>query len=416
MRPRHAFVCLALVLVPAVAAADPAPSPVASAAAANVGELDAILARVTAESVSPDARKAAANEAMSLGSDDVPALQKKLADLRKGPTGSIIAVFNLLRDQIPSGINGDSFDLVDALCKFPKTDGPGWKATLQTAVVMRALAHSGETRAIRDIVAFVDAHDGAFRVDVSRILKKLGRAGHPRPHRGQTQLRRGPQVRRPRARSARQTHRRRHGPGEERRGPGRRAARVRNQPRHRRAVGGAVVRQFGPRPRASGRAGRAGAVRPGRQVEAERGVHHAHRPERARGLELGGDRPRALRRVRQGPPRRSQPGSRARARAGQRRQAERRRRRIRPRARHAALARPPPRNDCGLHRLRAEARGRQAGAGARRVQTRAPSRPRRRAQGQARGHGQLPGRQGPAAARPRRHRALPARRGARPPP
>lgn len=174
----------ALVLVPAVATADPAPAtsappPAASAAAANLGELDAILARVTAESVSADARKTAANEAMSLGSDAVPALSKKLGELRKGPTGSIIAVFNLLRDQVPSGINGDAFDLVDALCKFPKTDGPGWKATLQTAVVLRALAHSGETRAIRDIVAFVDAHDGAFRVDVSRILKKLGEQAIP---------------------------------------------------------------------------------------------------------------------------------------------------------------------------------------------------------------------------------------------
>lgn len=181
MRLRYAFTLV--VLTPLAAAADPAPTssaaPAASVAAANVGELDAILARVTAESVSPDARKAAAAEAMSLGSDAVPALSKKLSELRKGPTGSIIAVFNLLRDQVPSGINGDSFDLVDALCKFPKTDGPGWKATLQTAVVMRALAHSGETRAIRDIVAFVDAHDGAFRIDISRILKKLGEQSIP---------------------------------------------------------------------------------------------------------------------------------------------------------------------------------------------------------------------------------------------
>lgn len=179
-------VVLAVVLIGPVAAAEPAPAVsaaptgrVASVNLGELGELDAILARVTAESVSPDARKAAANEATSLGSDAIPALGKKLAELRKGPTGSIIAVFNLLRDQIPSGINGDSFDLVDALCKFPKTDGPGWKAALQTAVVLRALAHTSETRAIRDVVGYVDAHDGAFRVDVSRILKKLGEQAIP---------------------------------------------------------------------------------------------------------------------------------------------------------------------------------------------------------------------------------------------
>ena len=175
-------------LLPAVAAADPAPSPAAAPSTSasvvappgrDAGEIDALLARVTAEAVSPDARKAAANEAMALGSDAAPALMKKLTDLRKGPTGSILAVFNLLRDQIPSGINGDSFDLVDALCRFPKTDGPGWKATLQTAVVLRALAHVGETRAIREIVGFVDAHDGAFRIDVSRLLKKLGEQSIP---------------------------------------------------------------------------------------------------------------------------------------------------------------------------------------------------------------------------------------------
>ncbi len=181
MQLRHAFALV--LLTPLVAGADPAPTssaaPAASVVAPNLGELDAILARVTAESVSPDARKAAADEAMSLGSDAAAALSKKLTELRKGPTGSILAVFNLLREQIPSGINGDSFDLVDALCKFPKTDGPGWKAALQTAVVLRALARTGETAAIRDVVGFVDAHDAAFRIDISRILKKLGEQAIP---------------------------------------------------------------------------------------------------------------------------------------------------------------------------------------------------------------------------------------------
>lgn len=179
---RVLLVSCALALGSGVAAAEaPAASSAPSSAPAprETGELDALLARVTAEAVSPDARKSAATEAMALGSDAAPALIKKLAELRKGPTGSILAVFNLLRDQIPSGINGDSFDLVDALCKFPKTDGPGWKATLQTAVVLRALAHTGETRAIREIVGYVDAHDGAFRVDVGRILKRLGEASVP---------------------------------------------------------------------------------------------------------------------------------------------------------------------------------------------------------------------------------------------
>ena len=165
---------------PVDAEAEPSESAqTAGATKAVTANLDALLARVTAESVSPESRLSAAAEITTLSSDSVGPLQKKLAELRKGPTGSILAVFNLLRDQTRGGINGDSFDLIDALCKFPKTDGPGWKATIQIAVVLQALTNIAEPRAVRAVVEFVDSHDSAFRVEITRLLKKLGEPAIP---------------------------------------------------------------------------------------------------------------------------------------------------------------------------------------------------------------------------------------------
>lgn len=95
-------------------------------------ELEKLLAPL--DGADAAARTAAAKSLADLGPDALPAITRKLAELRKTPAASVTAALKGVKV-------ADGGDLCDALVKAGKTDGPGGKAALQTAALVRGLAH-----------------------------------------------------------------------------------------------------------------------------------------------------------------------------------------------------------------------------------------------------------------------------------
>jgi tetratricopeptide (TPR) repeat protein len=167
------------------AAADtppPAASVVASATAAgasaaetneagmSVEELERMLTPLSADDL--DARKNAAKAIGDLGQDAVPAITKKLGELRKAPSAQVVAAVKQAKDG--SGKLGEGTDLCDALMKLPKLDGAGAKAAVTTSALVRALAHAGTTPAVRQLVKIAGDAAGAFRPEITRQVRALG--------------------------------------------------------------------------------------------------------------------------------------------------------------------------------------------------------------------------------------------------
>ena len=150
------------------------PPPTASAAAAGVteggmseGELDRMLAPLAGEDA--DARKKAAKAVGELGQDAVPAIAKKLAELRKTSSASVASAVKQSKEAKPP----EGSDLCDALLAQAKGD-TGTKTALVTAALVRALAHTGTTPAVRQLVKVAGDHNGAFRPEITRQLRALG--------------------------------------------------------------------------------------------------------------------------------------------------------------------------------------------------------------------------------------------------
>ncbi|CAN5706058.1 hypothetical protein BH11MYX4_BH11MYX4_08980 [soil metagenome] len=141
-----------------------APAPAATAEAGmSTEELERLLAPLGGDD--GDARRAAAKTVGELGQDAVPAITRKLAELRKLPATSVTAA--LKGAKVPEGS-----DLCEALLKLPKSDGT--KAALTTAALIRALAHAGTTPAVRQLVKVAGDANGAFRPEITRQVRALG--------------------------------------------------------------------------------------------------------------------------------------------------------------------------------------------------------------------------------------------------
>jgi hypothetical protein len=157
---------LALLAAAAPAAAD-TPPPAASAASAtesgmSVEELERMLTPLGADDAA--ARKGAAKAVGELGPDAVPAITKKLAELRKTSTAAAVGA---------AVKQAKGVDLCDALLELPKPEG-SVKTALVTAALIRALAHAGTTPAVRQLVKAAGDHGGAFRPEITRQVRALG--------------------------------------------------------------------------------------------------------------------------------------------------------------------------------------------------------------------------------------------------
>ena len=131
------------------------------------GELDRILAPLAGDDM--DARKKAAKATSELGQDAIPAITKKLAELRKASSASVASAVK----QSKEAKTGEISDLCDAMLAQAKGDA-GAKAALTTAALIRALAHAGTTPAVRQLVKVAGDHNGAFRPEITRQLRALG--------------------------------------------------------------------------------------------------------------------------------------------------------------------------------------------------------------------------------------------------
>lgn len=158
-------------------AASSAPQATASAAAASASatdgamtdaELERMLAPLAGDDAEP--RKKAAKAIGELGQDAVPAITKKLAELRKASSASVAAAVKQAKESKP-GEQGT--DLCDALLTQSKGDA-GAKAALVTSALVRALAHAGTTPAVRQLVKVAGDHNGAFRPEITRQVRALG--------------------------------------------------------------------------------------------------------------------------------------------------------------------------------------------------------------------------------------------------
>lgn len=112
-----------------------------------------------------EARKSAAKSVGELGPESVPAITKKLEALRKSSSPQV--------QTLVKGTKVEGGDLCDALARNGG-EGPPFATAIQTAAMLRALAHVGTTPAVRQIVKVGGDHGLAFRPEIVRILKALG--------------------------------------------------------------------------------------------------------------------------------------------------------------------------------------------------------------------------------------------------
>ncbi|HVH42751.1 MAG TPA: hypothetical protein VM925_10420 [Labilithrix sp.] len=161
-------------LATALAAAGPvfAEEGASPAASSNEATADADLGRLVAALSGDDfaARRTAASSLEALGPNAVPSIAKQLAEQRKVPASSVRAAVRAVEEG--SGKAPDR-DLAATLLET-KSDDPGHRAAVVTAVLLRALAHVGTTPAIKQLVKVAGDHGGIFRPEVARHLKALG--------------------------------------------------------------------------------------------------------------------------------------------------------------------------------------------------------------------------------------------------
>jgi len=143
----------------------------AGSAGVDTGLSDAELEQMLS-GLSPEGggdRRAAAGEIVSLGPDAVPAIARKLAELRKGGDGGVFAVVKALRER---QTKEPGLDLVDALLAS-KADAPTVRA-LTMVCLARALTHAGTTPAARQLVLMASDAGGVLRPELGRQVKAMG--------------------------------------------------------------------------------------------------------------------------------------------------------------------------------------------------------------------------------------------------
>jgi tetratricopeptide (TPR) repeat protein len=160
-------VLVALPVPRAAAGAGPVASSSSAAPAADPGmpieELDRMMAPLGSGDI--EARKSAAKAVADLGPESVPAITKKLESLRKTANPQVATIVK--------GTKVESGDLCDALVKNGGEGAP-FVTAIQTAAMLRALAHVGTTPAVRQVVKVAGDHALSFRPEIVRLLKSLG--------------------------------------------------------------------------------------------------------------------------------------------------------------------------------------------------------------------------------------------------
>jgi len=115
-----------------------------------------------------ETRREALKNVETLGGSAVPAIAKKLAELRKQKDIAAAA----------QKAQGHDRPLADVLVEG-RDVGPGARNALVVAALARALAHVGTTPATRPLLRIAIDHGGAFKGDVARLVKALGERAIP---------------------------------------------------------------------------------------------------------------------------------------------------------------------------------------------------------------------------------------------
>jgi len=143
----------------------------------SVADLEKMLAPL-AQDGDLEARRAAAKAIAELGPDATSAIGKELAELRRTQSSGVFAVMKGVREahggKLPEG-----GDLLEELFKSKKGDSPGYKTTVWTVALLRALAHIGTTPATKLLVAVAQDHQSQLRPEVGRLVKQLGERAVP---------------------------------------------------------------------------------------------------------------------------------------------------------------------------------------------------------------------------------------------
>jgi tetratricopeptide (TPR) repeat protein len=138
---------------------------------------DAELDRLLGPLASPDAaaRKEAATSITALGPSAVPAIERKLAELRKSTNPSVGAAIKAARGFAG---NQSSIRLADALVAMGAPEATrgdiGYRIAVTTAVLLEALAKAGTTPAVKQLVKVAIDHGGVLRSEVARHVQALG--------------------------------------------------------------------------------------------------------------------------------------------------------------------------------------------------------------------------------------------------
>jgi tetratricopeptide (TPR) repeat protein len=178
MRRELAVIAIALAMSPAAArtahadaASTTAPEPKVPSKedAMSVEELDRLMA--PAVDGNAGARRAASRPVENLGPEATGAITKKLAELRKAPTPEVLSAVKQARDASDKPEEED--DLAELLLQA-NAPGVGAKAAFSITLLAHALAHVATTPAVRQLVKISLDHGGAFRGEVTRLVRTLG--------------------------------------------------------------------------------------------------------------------------------------------------------------------------------------------------------------------------------------------------
>jgi hypothetical protein len=159
-----------------VAHAEPPPAASASAPSAAAVDLEGVLAPLGDANV--ETRRSAAKAASELAEDALPAMTKKLAELRGSSASAMATAMRAVRDKHGARSSDKTFDLVAALVEM-RADATGARAALTVACLLRSLAKIGTTPAARQIVLASSDAGGAFRAEASRRMAQLGDRAMP---------------------------------------------------------------------------------------------------------------------------------------------------------------------------------------------------------------------------------------------
>lgn len=161
-----------------VHAADEAPptsaQPAGTRSEAPIAEPD--LERMLAPIAGDDrqARLDAAKAIQALGHDSVPAIGRKLAELRKATSPGVAGALKLARDAAGKSPDVETADALVELGLGARGDAYDYRTAVSTAVLLKALAHIATTPAVSQLIKVSTDHGGAFRPEIARHVKLLG--------------------------------------------------------------------------------------------------------------------------------------------------------------------------------------------------------------------------------------------------